>query len=97
MAYSEKKYVDYPGLQRFKYNLDDQVLEMIDAATESLTADIGYNIQDHPRELTVTSADGTTTTITTADNVVTQNSSNLVTSGAVYQVVGDIESLLAAI
>lgn len=31
------------------------------------------------------------------DTTVTQNSSNLVTSGAVYSVVGDVESLLAAI
>ena len=31
------------------------------------------------------------------DTVVTQNSTNLVTSGAVYDVVGDIETLLAAI
>ena len=31
------------------------------------------------------------------DSVVTQDSDNLITSGAVYDVVGDIETLLAAI
>jgi len=97
MAYSAKKYVDLTGLERFKNDLEDQVSDMISLATENLTADIGYNIEDHPYELTITTADGDTTTITTADNVVTQNSTNLVTSGAVYTVVGDIESLLASI
>ena len=33
----------------------------------------------------------------TVDTTVTQNSSNLVTSGAVYAVVGDVESVLEAL
>lgn len=95
MAYTIKKYVDQPGLQRFKTHLDVEVAGMISDATEASVAEINYNTNNN-HALTVTTAKGTTT-VTTADLVVTENSNNLVTSGAVYSVIGDVETLLAAI
>ena len=43
------------------------------------------------------SVDGTTTTGLTIDTTPIQNSSNLVTSGGVYDVLGDIETVINSI
>ena len=95
MAYTTKKYVDQAGLRRFKTHMDAEIADMISDATEASVAEINYNTTDN-HALTVTTPKGVTT-VTTADIVVTENSNNLVTSGAVYSVIGDVETLLAAI
>lgn len=98
MAYTAKNYLDLEGLTRFKNNLEDDMADIIDSALDTVQVDLQYNNNDnHALTLKVGTGAGDPDTILTADTVVTEDSSNLVTSGAVYTVIGDIETLLAAI
>lgn len=62
---------------------------LLSAKQNNLTAGAGIDITNN-----VISVDGEAVNELSIDNVVTQSSSNLITSGAVYSVVGDIETLL---
>ena len=96
MAYTSKNYLDSNGLTRFKNKLDTQIANMITSATSGVVAEITYDDASHDRQLVMTTASGSSV-IFTADNTVTENSDALVTSGAVYDVIGDVETLLAAL
>ena len=62
------------------------------AKQDVLTAGTGIDITNN-----TISVDGVTTTELSIDTVPTQSSSNLITSGGVYNVLGDIETLLSQI
>lgn len=66
--------------------------EALAAKQDVLTAGTGIDITNN-----VISVDGVTTTELSIDTVPTQSSSNLITSGGVYSVLGDIETLLSQI
>ena len=98
MAYADKNYLDINGLTRFKLNLEDELETAILAGLDTVQVDLQYNTNDnHALTLKVGTGAGNPDTVLTADTTVTEDSDNLVTSGAVYAVVGDIETLLAAI
>jgi len=66
--------------------------EALSAKQDVLTAGTGIDITNN-----TISVDGVTTTELSIDTVPTQSSSNLITSGGVYSVLGDIETLLSQI
>ena len=98
MAYTEKNYVDLTGLGEFKrmfgLQLEEQVAGMISDATDSMASTIEYNESTHSLEVQTATE---TFTAMSVDTAVTENSNFPVTSGAVYDIIGDVESLLAAI
>lgn len=66
--------------------------EALAAKQDVLTVGTGIDITNN-----TISVDGVTTTELSIDTVPTQSSSNLITSGGVYSVLGDIETLLSQI
>jgi hypothetical protein len=66
--------------------------EALAAKQDVLTAGTGIDITNN-----TINVDGVTTTELSIDTVPTQSSSNLITSGGVYSVLGDIETLLSQI
>lgn len=96
MAYTTKRYVDYDGIELFKQNLDNQIGDNIEdalsLALEDLSASFSYDITGAKPLLK-----SGTSTIMTVETSAVQNNKNPITSGAVYTILGDIETLLAAI
>lgn len=72
----------------------DKVNEIIDnlGGGTSYTAGTGIDITNG-----IISVDGVQTSELSIDTTPTQNSSNLITSGGVYDVLGDIETLINAL
>ena len=66
-----------------------------DIKDPTAVSSISYNTTNDP--VLQKTVDGTTTTVETPDTTPTSGSKHLITSGAVYAVVGDINSILEAI
>ena len=70
----------------------DKVNEIIDDKQDTLVSGTGIDITNN-----TISVDGVQTNELTIDTTPTQNSANLITSGGVYDVLGDIETLINAL
>ena len=113
MAYDVKRFVDYAGLEKYTDEILPQIIgEAVDgklSAVSYIDVDKGSSGNPDVHKGLVTT-NGSPHTVVTLDDLaddlmeelpidtaVTANSTNLVTSGAVYTVIGDIETLLAAL